>query len=181
MRFPERMLQMLHDKMEKALNEQVNAEMFSAYLYLAMGAYLESIGLRGGAIWMNAQAQEEMVHAMKIYNFVMDRSGRAKLLAIDAPQFEWKSMLDAFEAAYKHEVYITGRINDLMNLAHELKDHATAEMLNWFVKEQIEEEAQTSEIVQKLKLVENTPGGVFLIDKDLGTRIPLYTMPPTAM
>ena len=172
---------MLHEKMEKALNEQVNAEMFSAYLYLAMGAYFESAALRGAATWMNAQAQEEMVHAMKIYNFVIGRGGRAKLLAIDAPQFEWKSMLDAFEAAYKHELYITGRISDLMNLANELKDHATAEMLLWFVKEQVEEEAQTDEIVQKLKQVQNVPGGLFLVDKDLGTRIPLYTMPPTAM
>ena len=167
--------------MEKALNAQINAELYSAYLYLSMSAYFESVALKGMATWMSVQAQEEMVHAMKFYLYVIDRGGRVELEKLDAPKKEWESSLDAFQDAYKHEIMITSRINDLANLAIELKDHATSQLLLWYVKEQVEEESNADQIVQKLKLMQDAPGGLFLVDQELGARILLFTMPVTAM
>jgi ferritin len=157
--------------MEKALNEQTNAELYSAYLYLSMVAYFESVNLPGFANWMKVQTQEELMHAMKIYDFVNERGGRVVLKAIEAPPTEWESPLDAFEAAYKHEQKVTGLINNLVNLAIEEKDHATNSFLQWFVNEQVEEESSVDEVVQKLKMVEKAPGGQFMIDRELGQRV----------
>jgi len=168
---------MLDSKIQNALNEQINAEMFSAYLYLAMVAYFNDLGLSGFAVWMTSQAQEEMVHAMKFFNYIVERGGRIELLQIEKPQAEWDSPIAAFQDAYKHEQYITGRINDLVNLAIEIKDHATNQMLQWFVEEQVEEEASADEVVQKLAYVQDAPGGIYMIDKELGARVPLFTMP----
>ncbi len=156
--------------MEEALNKQVNAEFYSAYLYLAMAAYFESIDLAGCAKWMYAQTQEEMVHGMKIYDFINERGGRVKLEAIEAPQVEWESPLAVFEHAYSHEQHVTSLINDLMNLAIEEKDHATQIFLQWFVTEQVEEEASANEVVQKLKLAGASSGGLFMVDRELGQR-----------
>ena len=168
---------MLSKKMQEALNEQINAELYSAYLYLSMSAYFKSINLPGSANWMRVQTQEEMVHAMKIYDYVIERGGRVALEAVSKPVVEWKSPLAAFQAAYKHEQHVTGLINDLVNLAVKEKDHAVNAFLQWFVNEQVEEEASADEVVQKLKQVEKVPAGVFMIDRELGQRV--FTPPTT--
>jgi len=168
---------MISEKMNEALNEQINAEWYSAYLYLSMEAYFESMNLPGFANWMRAQIQEEAMHAMKIYDFVNERSGRVLLKSVSQPPTEWESPLAAFEAAYKHEQKVTGLINDLVNLAIEEKDHASNTFLQWFVNEQVEEESSVNEVVQKLKMLENAPGGQFLIDRELGQRV--FTPPTT--
>ncbi len=167
---------MLTEKMQNALNQQVNAELYSAYLYLAMEAYFHSVNLPGFANWMRVQTQEEVVHATKIYDFINQRNGRVTLKAINQPQTDWKSPLAVFEASYKHEQKVTGLINDLVNLAIKEKDHATATFLQWFVNEQVEEEASANDVVQKLKLTGKSPDALFLIDQQLAQRV--FT-PPT--
>ena len=166
---------MLKERIEKALNDQINAEIFSAYLYLSMSASFSEMNFSGFAQWMKVQASEEMVHAMKIYDFVIERGGRVTLAQIDAPETTWESPLAAFEAALKHEQYITGRINDLVDIAIEEKDHASNIFLQWFVSEQVEEEASADEIVQKLKLVGNQGNAIFMLDRELGSRV--FTLP----
>jgi ferritin len=168
---------MISKKIEDALNEQINAELYSAYLYLSMEAYFESLNLSGFANWMMVQTQEELTHVMKIYRFVNERSGKVLLKAIAQPPTEWESPLAVFEAAYKHEQKVTGLINDLVNLAIEEKDHATNSFLQWFVNEQVEEESSADEVVQKLKMIKNAPEGQFLIDRELGQRV--FTPPTT--
>ena len=162
---------MISPKIEKALNEQINAEMFSAYLYLAMVAYFQDKNLSGFANWMTVQNQEETFHAMKFFRYVSERGGRVTLGAIEKPQFEWESPLAAMEAAQKHEAYITGRINSLVDLAIKEKDHATASFLGWFVDEQVEEEDNVNDVVQKLRLFGADGGGLFMMDRDLATRV----------
>ena len=157
-------------KINDALNGQIKEEFYSSYLYLSMAAYLESLGLKGFAHWMEMQAKEELGHAMKIYKFVVDRGGRVRLFDIQQPPVEWESPLNAFEEALKHEQYITSKINGLMSLAREAGDYATEIFLQWFVTEQIEEEASVGEIVEKLKLVKDSPNGLFMIDRELGMR-----------
>jgi ferritin len=168
---------MISKKMEQALNDQINAELYSAYLYLSMVAYFESVNLPGFATWMRVQTQEEIVHAMKMYDFLNQRNGRVILKAIDAPPTQWKSPLAAFQAAYKHEQLVTGRINDLVNLAVDEKDHATNAFLQWFVNEQVEEEMSADNVVQNLKIAADAPGAMFMIDRELGQRV--FT-PPAA-
>jgi len=162
------------ERMAKALNEQVRWELFSSYLYLSMSAYFSAAKLPGFAHWMRVQAQEELMHGMKIYDFVIERGGRAELLAIDKPRFEWGSPLEVAKAVYDHEKKVTGLINGLVDLATEEKDHATLNMLQWFVEEQVEEEANASEIVEKLKMVsgEKGIGVLYMLDRDLGERPP---------
>ena len=167
---------MISKKMQEALNTQVNAELYSAYLYLSMEAYFQSQNLLGFASWMRVQTQEELTHAMKIYDFLNERGGRVILKSITEPQAEWQSPLAVFEAAYKHEQKVTGLINDLVNLALDEKDHATNSFLQWFVNEQVEEESSADEVVQKIKMVDKAPGAMFMIDKELGQRV--FT-PPT--
>ena len=166
---------MLNKKIEEAVNSQINAEIYSAYLYLSMSAYFESISLSGFANWMRAQAQEEMVHAMKFYDYVNERGGRVILGRIDAPPSEWESPVAIFDATYQHEQKVTGLINDLVDLAIEEKDHATNNFLQWYVSEQVEEEASASEVLNKAKLIGDAPGGLFMLDRELGAR--LFTMP----
>jgi ferritin len=168
---------MLNKEMEKALNVQVNAEMYSAYLYLSMSAYFQSKSLSGFASWMRVQAQEEMVHAMKIYDFINERSGRVILAPIEAPPTEWNSPLATFEAVYEHEQKVTGLINELMELALEKHDHATNIFLQWFVSEQVEEEDSANDVVEKIKLMGDARGGLFMLDRELGQRV--FT-PPAA-
>ena len=162
---------MISKKMEGALNVQVNAELYSAYLYLSMESYFKSLNLNGFANWMRVQTQEEVSHAMKIYDFINERGGRALLKGIEGPPTKWKSPLAVFETAYAHEQKVTGLINDLVDLAIKEKDHATNSFLQWFVNEQVEEEASADEIVQQLKMMENAPGGMFMLDRELGQRI----------
>ncbi len=161
---------MIGKKIEKALNDQINAELYSAYLYLSMSAYFESENLPGFAKWMRVQWQEEVTHALKIYDYVNERNGRVALKSVDEPPAKWKLPLDVFEATYKHEQVVTGCINDLVNLAIAEKDHATGVFLQWFVTEQVEEEKSADEIVQKLKCISDAPGGLYILDKELGQR-----------
>jgi ferritin len=168
---------MIGKKMQNALNEQVNAELYSAYLYLAMEAFFESANLPGFANWMRVQTQEEVSHAMKIYDYVNERGGRVMLKQIAAPPAEWKSPLAVFEAAYKHEQKVTGLINDLVDLAIEEKDHAANMFLQWFVNEQVEEEKNAEEIVQKLKLMADAPGAMYMLDNEMAQRV--FTPPAT--
>ena len=162
---------MLSDKMVNALNEQVNKEMYSAYLYMAMSAHAEDIGLSGFANWFMVQYKEEMSHAMKIYHYLLEQSARVALKAIDEPPAEFESPLDMFEKTLAHERIVTQSINQLVNLAIDEKDHATQIFLQWFVTEQVEEEANDNEIIGKLKLIQGNPGGLFMLDKDLASRV----------
>ena len=161
---------MLSKKMEEALNAQINAELYSAYIYLSMSAYFEAQDLPGMAVWMRSQNDEEVAHAMKIFTYVVDRGGRISLAAIDAPQTEWESPLAVFENAYKHEQHVTGLIHNLVKQAIEENDYATKNMLDWFVDEQVEEEASAAAIVSKLKMIGDNPPALMMLDKELGAR-----------
>jgi len=161
---------MLNQKIQEAMNRQINAEISSAYLYLAMAAHFDAQNLPGMAHWMRVQVQEEVKHAMKFYEFINQRDGRVALWAIDAPKAQWKSPLDAFEDALCHEKYITGRINELVDLAVAEKDHAAAAFLQWFVNEQVEEEASALAIVEKLKLAGDSGVVYLMLDGQLGQR-----------
>lgn len=167
---------MLNKKVEKILNEQVNAELYSSYLYLSMSADLEGKSLPGFAHWMKIQAQEELYHAIKLYDYILERGGTAILTGIEGPQTKWKSPLEIFKAAYKHETKVTGMINKIVDLAIKEKDHATNNFMQWFVKEQVEEEASADEVVQKLKLI-GTGSGLYMLDKEMVVRPPLFTFP----
>ena len=162
---------MLNKKMEEALNEQVNAELYSAYMYLSMESYFKSLNLNGFANWMRAQTQEEVTHAMKIYDFINERGGRVTLKAVEGPPTKWDSPLAVFEAVYAHEQKVTRLINNLVDLAIKEKDYATNSFLQWFVNEQVEEESSADEVVQQLKMIENAPGGMFMLDRELGQRV----------
>ena len=162
---------MLSEKMEDTLNKQVNAELYSAYLYLSMSAYYQSVNLPGFANWLYVQMQEEQSHAQILYNYIVDRGGRVKLAAIDAPKTDWPSTNAPFEDAYAHEQKVTAMINDLVDLAIKEKDHASNAMLQWFVNEQVEEEKNASGIVDQLKLIDNVPAGIIMLDRELGARI----------
>ena len=161
---------MLSERMMKSLNKQLNAELYSAYLYLSMAAYFESKNLKGFANWMRVQAQEELMHAMKFFDYINERGGRVYLEAIEKPPTEWKSPLDVFEATYEHEVKVTSMINDLVNMAMEEKDHATYNMLQWFVAEQVEEEASADEVRQQLRMIKEDGRGIMMLDKELKQR-----------
>ena len=161
---------MIGKKVQKALNSQINAELYSAYLYLAMSAYFQSINLNGFATWMRMQSLEETGHAMRMYDFLGERDGTIQLQAIDAPQMKWDSPIAAFEDALAHEEKVTALIGNLVDLSLQEKDHATHIFLQWFVTEQVEEEANASDIVGKLKLVGGKGNGLFMLDQELGQR-----------
>lgn len=167
---------MIKKKMENALNRQLNRELYSAYLYLSMSAYFDSLNLKGFAQWMKVQVQEEMTHVMKFYDYIIRRSGKVILSFIEDPPFSWSSPLGAFEHAYKHEQGVTGLINDLVEVSHSEHDHATDNFLLWFISEQVEEEDNASTVVGKIKLMGDAPGGLFLLDQELGKRV---FVPPT--
>jgi ferritin len=161
---------MLSKTMEHALNKQVNRELYSAYLYLAMSSYFETVNMKGFAKWMRIQAKEEQVHAMKIYDYIVARGGTVSLLDIEAPKAKWSSAGKVFDEVYAHEQKVTAMIHGLVDLAVKEKDHATFEMLQWFVKEQVEEEERASEIVSQIKIVGDVPGHLFCLDHHLGKR-----------
>ncbi|MDF1578208.1 MAG: ferritin [Desulfurivibrionaceae bacterium] len=167
---------MLSKKIAKALNGQINAEIYSSYMYLSMSAWFEQAGLAGFANWMLQQAREEMSHAMKFFHFVSERGGRVLLEKIAQPPTDWKSALDVFEATLAHERKVTGLINDLTNLALDERDHATNIFLQWFISEQVEEEAGVGAVLDKLKLIGKDTSGLFALDQELGRR--LFTPPP---
>lgn len=167
---------MLSRKMEKALNNQVNAELYSSYLYLSMAAYFKNTGLNGFARWMECQALEELTHAMKFYGFLNERGAQALMTPIEGPPIRWESPLAVFDEVLKHEVKVTGLIHNLVDMAIKEKDHASNNFLQWFVSEQVEEEASATEVLQKLKLMEGAQGGLFMLDQELGQRI--FAVPP---
>ncbi len=157
---------MISKKMEKAINDQIKWEFYSAYLYLSMAAWCERKGLLGCANWMKVQREEEIFHAMKFYGYVIERGGAVALQAIDAPEIDWKSLTAVFEQTKKHEQSVTKRINDLMDLAMKEKDHAAVIFLQWYVSEQVEEEASVAAVLDKIKLVGEGPS-LYLLDQEL--------------
>jgi len=161
---------MLSKSMEEALNRQVNRELYSAYLYMSMSAYFSSANLSGFAKWMRIQAKEERAHATKLYDYILARGGKIALLDIEAPKTKWASATKVFEEVYAHEQKVTGMINTLVELATKEKDHASFEMLQWFVKEQVEEEEHASEILAKVRTIGDVPGHLFYLDHQLAKR-----------
>ncbi len=168
---------MIGKKMEQALNGQLNAEYYSSYLYLSMAAYFASIDLPGFANWMRVQVQEEKFHALKFYDYIIERGGRVILQPIEAPPGDWDSPLEAFEAAMTHEQKVTGLINDLVYLARGERDNASEIFLQWFVSEQVEEEDSVKTVLGQLKLIKGSPQALFMLDKELAQRV--FT-PPAA-
>ena len=160
----------MDEKIQDALNDQLNWELYSAYLYLSMAAYFESTGLRGFAKWMRAQSREELSHAMKIFDYINERGGRVSLSEIRKPPEEWNSAKEVFKDAYSHEKEITSRIHRLLEMARDGKDYATEIFLNWFVTEQVEEEMSVYEILGKIEQIGETPQGLFILDRELAKR-----------
>ncbi|MCX8084417.1 MAG: ferritin [Calditerrivibrio sp.] len=161
---------MISKKMAKALNEQVKNEIYSSYLYLSMSSWATSQGLKGFANWFYVQSKEELVHAMKFYHYILDQGEAVELLEIPKPEKDFKSPLKAFEEVLKHEQFVTKCIYNLVDLALEERDHATNAFLQWFVTEQVEEEASVNGIIDQLKLTKSDGNGIFMIDKELSTR-----------
>lgn len=161
---------MIKKSIEEALNKQINREYYSAYLYLSMSSYLDSINLKGFAHWLRVQAREELAHGMKLYDHVIAMNGRALLQPIEAPPEEWTSTQEVFEQVYDHEQKVTAMIAALMDLALEKKDYATAAALQWFVTEQVEEEANALAILEQIKTVGDVPGHLFYLDHHLAKR-----------
>ena len=162
---------MLTKRMEDELNKQIIAELYSSHLYLSMSSYFESINLRGFANWMRVQAQEEFAHTMKFYEYILDRGGRAIIGAIDAPKVDWNDVLDVYEDVFGHEKSISAKIHNLVKVAREESDYATENFLQWFVSEQVEEEANVSDVLEQLKMIEGKGAGLFMLDRELKQRV----------
>ena len=161
---------MLNEKMEKAFNDQINKELYSEYLYLSMQAYFERLNLKGFVNWFTVQVQEEHAHAMGMFNYVHERGGKVELDVIDKPETDWDSPLACFEQVLEHEEYVTSRINALMDVADEVKDRAALSFLDWYLKEQVEEEANVGGVLATLRLIGNDANALLLLDKELATR-----------
>lgn len=158
-------------KVEEILNKQVNAEFWSAFMYLSMASWFESKGLKGFANWMRVQFQEETAHALKIHNYIITRGGEAKLEKLDAVPVEWKNIMEVFEETYKHECKVTDMIHKCYNVAADERDHASTNMLQWFIDEQVEEEQNVTAIIDQLKLIGDNGQAIYLLDKELATRV----------
>ena len=161
---------MLNEKMEKEFNEQINKELFSAYLYLDMKSRFSEMNLQGFVNWMDVQVQEEKAHAMGMYDYVLERGGRVELLAIDKPEVECKTPLEIFEQVLKHEEFVTSRINHLMDVADEVRDRAALSFLDWYLKEQVEEESNVGGVLATLRLIGEDKKALLMLDKDLAAR-----------
>lgn len=161
---------MISEKLEKAFNDQINKELYSEYLYLSMQAYFERLNLKGFVNWMNVQIQEEHAHAMGMFNYVHERGGKVQLEAIDKPQVDWNSPLHVFEEVLKHEEFVTSRINALMDVAEEVKDRAALSFLDWYLKEQVEEESNVGGVLATLKLIKDDAKALLMLDKELAAR-----------
>jgi len=161
---------MLNKTVERAINEQIQAELYSAYLYLSMAAYSAAANLPGFAHWMKVQSQEETEHAMKFFNYVNERGGRVMLKALDQPPVEFESPVDLFKKVLEHEQLVTGLINDLYELAVKENDYATQVLLHWFIEEQVEEEASAAQIVETLKMAGDKGNALIMVDKGLTKR-----------
>jgi ferritin len=168
---------MLSEKMQEKLNSQLNAELYSAYLYLSMSAYFESLNLPGFANWMRVQAREELLHTEKFFDHINERDGRVALRPVDGPTTDWDSPVAVFEEVYGHEKKVTGLVNDLVSASLKESDHATNTFLQWFVTEQVEEESSAQKVLQSLKLVGKDGAGLLMLDRELAQRV--FT-PPAA-
>lgn len=167
----------LNKNVEKVLNDQINKEFWSAYLYLSMANYFEDLGFKGFANWMTVQFQEEQDHAFKIIDFINQRNGRVLLQPIEEVPVSWKGVLDTFEDTLAHEEAVTASINNCMSVALEEKDYAASNFLQWYVDEQVEEEANDTDIIDKLKIMKENGNGLYMLDKELAARtyVPLAT------
>jgi ferritin len=161
---------MLSKKLLDALNRQINEEYYSSYIYQSMVGYFEDLNLDGCAHWMKMQADEEHLHALKIFAYVVERGGRVELFEVPKPPMEWDSPKAAFEAALAHEKLMTKSISQLADLAIEEKDHATNNLMQWYVSEQVEEESSVDDILRKLEMMGDTGTGLFLMDRELKSR-----------
>ena len=165
---------MISKKMTKALNVQLNHEFYSAYLYLAMSAYCSKKDFSGAASWFLLQYQEEQQHATRIYNYIIEQGAKVSLKAVEKPENKFGTLLEIFKESLSHEQVMTQRLNELSDMALKEKDHATYNLLQWFVNEQVEEEASVGEIISKLKMVKEDGYGLLMIDGELAQR---NTMP----
>ncbi len=161
---------MISEKLEKAFNVQINKEFYSEYLYLSMQAYFERLNLKGFVNWMSVQVQEERAHAMGMFDYLNQRGGSVILEAIEKPEVDWKSPLDVFENVLKHEEYVTASINELMDAAEEVKDRAAMSFLNWYLKEQVEEEDNVGQVLATLRLIGDDKKALLMLDKELAAR-----------
>lgn len=161
---------MINEKLEKAFNDQINKELYSEYLYLSMQAYFERLNLKGFVNWMSVQVQEEHAHALGMFDYLNQRGGTVVLEAIDKPETEWSSPLAVFEQVLEHEEFVTSRINALMDVAEETKDRAAMSFLNWYLKEQVEEEDNVGNVLATLKLIGDDKKALLMLDKDLAAR-----------
>lgn len=162
---------MIKKEVLNALNEQINAESYSAYMYLSMAAYFEHIGLSGFANWMKVQYQEESAHALKFFNYVTERGGKVTLKPIAQVPVDFESIVDVYEKTLVHETNVTELINNLMNVAVAASDHASQSFLKWFIDEQVEEEANVEKILLTLKLINGEGNGIFMMDREFGQRV----------
>ena len=161
---------MIHARLEQAINKQINAELYSAYLYLSMAAYFEEINLTVFANWMRVQFEEEQFHAMKFFNYLVERGGRVTLEAIEKPRTEWGSIIEVFEETLSHERHVTALINEIADIADEQKDRATQNLLIWFIDEQVEEESAAEGILNQLKLINGEGHGMLMLDREFAAR-----------
>ena len=161
---------MINEKMEKAFNDQINKELYSEYLYLSMKAYFERLNLKGFVNWFNVQVQEEHAHAMGMFDYVHERGGEVELEAIEKPETKWESPLACFEQVLSHEEFVTSRINALMDVADEVRDRAALSFLDWYLKEQVEEEANVGGVLATLRLIGDDKKALLMLDKDLAAR-----------
>jgi len=162
---------MISKKIQEELNKQINAEFYSSYFYLSMSAYFEAMDLQGFAKWFRMQADEEYAHAMKIFDYVYQIGGEVKLQKIAGPKTGWDSFLEVFKDTFEHEQKVTNSINTLVDLAQQEKDHATVNFLQWFVSEQVEEEATAQMNVKKMEMIGDSKSGLFMLDNELGSRV----------
>ncbi len=169
---------MIKQRVADAINKQINAEMYSAYLYLSMAAYFESENLSGFSNWMRIQFEEEQFHGLKLFNYLHERGGSVELEAIDKPKTEWNSITEVFEETLTHERHVTSLINNLMDIALEESDHATASFLRWYIDEQVEEEAAAESILTQLKFIGGQGNAILMLDREFATRV--FTPPANA-
>ena len=169
---------MINDKLCSALNKQINAELFSSYLYLSMSAWFEGKSLSGFAKWMRVQAEEENFHAMKMFDYVHERGGRVDLQTIEKPEADWESPLSVVEAVLKHEELVTSLINDLVDVSMDVRDHAGTYFLQWYVEEQVEEESNVGTLLERMKMIADDSAGMFALDMELAKRV--FTPPAEA-
>ena len=162
---------MISEKMQNAFNDQINKEFYSEYLYLAMKAKFAEMNLQGFVNWFNVQVQEEHAHGMGMYDYILERGGEVKLEAIDKPQLKGTSPIEIFEQVVEHEEFVTSRINALMDVAEEVKDRAALSFLDWYLKEQVEEESSVGGVLATLKLIADDKKALLMLDKDLATRV----------